>query len=167
MRYLLLLLVLLSAGCGYHFPGTSGAFPSGVKSVYLPLFVNQTSETRLENRLSSDLSEVLSRNGNVSQVESRQQAEGILEGTITSYSTSAVSYDSSDDISEYRATMQVAVILRSVADGRLLWQGLVSRSEEYLAADDKNLQDDYENQAIEEISQRVAEDILSNLLTDF
>ncbi len=167
MHKLLLLLLLVLAGCGYHFSGYGGALPGGVKKLYLPLFVNRTAAPRLENRLNSDLSLVLARNSAIWQVEQREQAEAVLEGEISTYSTKAVSYDRNDDISEYRATMSVAAKLRAVEDGRLLWQGTVSWSEEYLAADDKNVQADYEREAREEISLRVAEEILSRLLDDF
>lgn len=167
MRRLLLLLLLVLTGCGYHFSGQGGELPGGGKKLYLPLFVNRTAEPRLENRLASDLSLVFARNSAIAQVEQRELAEAVLEGVISSYSTRAVSYDRNDDISEYRATMSVDVKLRAVADGRLLWQGTVSWSDEYLAADDKNLQADYEREAKEEISMRVAEEILSRLMDDF
>ena len=167
MRYALLLLLLILTGCGYHFAGQGGELPGGVKKLYLPLFTNRTAEPRLENRLASDLSLVFGRNSAISQVEQREAAEAMLEGVISGYSTRAISYDRNDDISEYRATMNVEVKLRAVADGRLLWQGPVSWSDEYLAADDKNLQADYEREAKEEISLRISEEILSRLLDDF
>ncbi|SHI71759.1 Outer membrane lipoprotein LptE/RlpB (LPS assembly) [Malonomonas rubra DSM 5091] len=167
MRWLLLTLLLLVTACGYHFPGKGESLPGGVTRVYAPLFTNRTSEARLENRVSNDISYVFARNGNISLVEDKQQAEAILEGTVSDYRTRALSYDSDDDISEYRATMVAQVSLRSIADGRLLWQGSVSWSEDYLAADDKNLQNDNEKEAIEEISLRLSEEILTRMLDDF
>lgn len=155
------------AGCGYNFPGKGGALPGEVQKIYLPLFVNRTAEPQLESLLSNNVSEVFARNGNISQVESQQQAEAVLEGTITSYSTRALSYDKNDDISEYRATMVVDAKLRQLTDGRLLWQGTVSWDDEYQAANDKTVQEDYERDAVEEISLRISEELLSRLLADF
>lgn len=162
-----ILLIFVLVGCGYHFPGKNGVLPGGVTSVYLPLFANRTAEPQLENLLNNDVSEVFSRNPNILQVESQQLAEAILEGTILSYQTKAISYDSHDDISEYRITVSVSVHLRSVVDGRLLWQGKVAWDDEYLAADDKTVQEDLEHDAAQEISLRIAEEILSRLLDDF
>lgn len=167
MRTLLLLLLLALTGCGYHFSGQGSELPGGVQKIYLPLFVNRTAEPRLENRLGSDLSLVFARNSSISQVEKRELAEAALEGVISDFSSRAVSYDRNDDISEYRASMSVDVKLRAIEDGRLLWQGSVTWTDEYLAADDKNLQDDYKRAATEEISLRVAEEILSRLLDNF
>lgn len=167
MRFVTVALLLLLAGCGYNFPGRGGSLPGDVQKVYLPLFANRTAEPYLETLLSNDLSEVLSRNGNISQEESRPQAEAILEGTVTSYTSKALSYDKNDDVGEYRATIGVEVKLRQVADNKLLWQGTVVMDDEYLAADDKNVQEDLERDAMEEISMRIAEEVLSRLLDDF
>ena len=168
MRFLTVLLLLLTVvGCGYHFPAQGGALPGGVQKIFLPLFANETAEPRLENYLSSKVSEVFARNANLLQVEDRQQAEAVLEGVISSYRTRAYSYDKNDDISEYRSTMVVNAKLRQVEDGRLLWQGQVSWDDEYPAADDKSLQEDFEQQAIEEISLRLAEELFYRLLDDF
>lgn len=165
--YATIILLLCLFGCGYHFPGKGGSLPGDVQRVYLPLFVNRTSEPQLESLLSNNVSEVFARNGNISQVESQDQAEAVLEGVVSSYSSKAVSYDKNDDISEYRATIVIDAALRQVVDGRLLWQGKVSWSDEYLADDDKAVQEDRERDAIEDISLRVAEELLSRLLDDF
>jgi len=160
-------LLLGLCGCGYHFSDQAGSFPAGVKTVYLPLFVNQTSEPLLENRLGNDVGEVLARNGKISLVENRDRAEAVLEGIIRSYTSRPLSYDRHDAISEYRVAMVVNCKLRRLVDGRLLWQGTLSQDGEYLAAADKTLQEDLEQQAIEEISRRLAEELSYRLLVDF
>lgn len=168
MKYLMIIaLVFGLAGCGYHFPGKGGALPGNVKKIYLPLFVNRTAEPRLESLLSNDVSEVFARNANIQQVEDQQQADAILQGVISHYTSSALSYDKNDNISEYRATMVVEVELRRVVDGRLLWKGTISWDDEYRAAADKAVQEDLEQAAIKEISLRIAEELLSRLLDDF
>jgi outer membrane lipopolysaccharide assembly protein LptE/RlpB len=168
MRTLLVVaLLLLIAGCGYHFSGKGGALPGGVQRLHIPLFVNQTAKPQLENRLSSRVSEVFARNGNISLVEQHSQAEAVLEGTIISYAARPLSYNQKDAISEYRATMTVEVKLRQVKDGRLLWSGTSSWYENYSAASDKGLQYDRENDAITEINLRLSEELLYRLLDDF
>jgi outer membrane lipopolysaccharide assembly protein LptE/RlpB len=167
IRFVAFSLIFLLIGCGYHFPGQGNILPGGGRTIYIPLFVNRTAEPQLENRLSSDVSEVFARNGRISQVESQQLADTVLEGIITSYESRALSYDRNDDISEYRATMTVEVKLRQVSDGRLLWQGTVSWNEDYIAANDKALQQDLEQEAIEEITRRLAEELFYRVLDDF
>lgn len=168
MRALLLIsLLLLLVGCGYHFPGKTGALPGDVKQLYIPLFANRTAKPQLENKLSNQVSIVFGRSPKVNLVERESQAEAVLEGTIRSYSTKALSYDKNDDISEYRAIMTIDAKLRQFKDGRLLWSGTLSWDEKYIAADDKGKQYDLEGEAVDEIVQRLSEKLLSRLLDDF
>ena len=168
MRALLAILILLTlVGCGYHFPGKGGSLPGDVQTLHIPLFANRTAKPQLENELSSRVSEVFARNGNITLVEQQSLAEAVLEGVISSYSSRAISYDQNDDISEYRATVTVDAKLRQLKDGRLLWSGTVKWDENYIAVDDKGTQSDLEDEAIDEISLRLSEELLYRLLDDF
>ncbi|WP_321371858.1 LptE family protein [uncultured Desulfuromusa sp.] len=167
MRFICFLLLLFCLlGCGYHFPGQSGTLPGGVEKIYIPLFINKTSEPLLENKLTSRVSEVFSRHSKISQVEKQETAEAILQGTIRSYSSRALSYNSDDDIGEYRATMVVDVVLKTEAE-EPLWTGTVRWSEDYNSSSNKNAQNDMEQSAIDEMTVRMAEEILYKLLDDF
>ncbi|MCK5913969.1 MAG: hypothetical protein KAG12_08805, partial [Desulfuromusa sp.] len=141
--------------------------PGGVEQLYIPLFVNKTAEPQLEYKMTSRVSEVFSRNSKISQVEKGAQAEAILVGTVRSYQTRALSYDRNDAIGEYRSTMIVDAVLQQVGSEELLWEGTVTWSSEYNASKDKSAQEDLEQQAIEEITLRLAEEILYQLLDDF
>lgn len=168
MRSVLFLLLLFCfMGCGYHFPGQSGTLPGNVEKVYISLFENKTSEPSLENTLTNRISEVFSRNNKISQVEKQNEAEALLQGTIRSYSSRALSYDSDDDIGKYRATIVVDVILKKILDEEILWTGTVNWSEDYSSSSDKNNQQDLEQSAIDEMTLRLAEEILYELLDDF
>jgi outer membrane lipopolysaccharide assembly protein LptE/RlpB len=166
MRFLTVLLLLTLLGCGYHFPDQR-TLPGGVRTLHIPLYQNRTAEPQIESLLTNDASLVLARNPQIIQLEDPTQAEAILQGVISSYKTAVVSYDSQDDISEYRVSLTLDVSLRAVTDGRLLWQGQMAWHEEYAADDDKNRQEDLERAAVEEISLRLAEELSSRLQADF
>lgn len=167
MRIITLVLVICLAGCGYSFPGKSGMLPGGVEKLYVPLFINKTSEPRLENKLGNRISEVFARSSKISQVGQEDAAEAILLGTISNYQSRALSYDRNDDVGEYRSTMTIDVILQRVGSGEILWDKKVSWSSVYRAEKDKGTQSDLEEQAINEISLRLAEELLHQLLDDF
>ena len=162
-----ILLLLVLAGCGYHFAGHGNSLPGEVSRVYLPLFANRTLKPQLENLLSNEVGMALARNGNIIEVRSKELAEAVLQGTVSSYATTAIAYDKNDDISEYRAKLTIEVSLRSIADGRLLWQGTVAWSEDYLADNDKARQRELERDAVEKLSRRIADELLSRMLDDF
>ena len=167
MRITILVLLICLAGCGYHFPGQSGMLPGGVEKLYVPLFINKTSEPRLENVLGNRISEVFARSSKILQVSREDAAEAVLFGTISKYQSRALSYDRNDDIGEYRSTMTVDVVLQRVGSGEVLWKKNVSWSSVYRAERDKGTQSDLEEQAINEISLRLAEELLHQLLDDF
>ncbi len=167
MRNLLSCMLLLClTACGYNFAG-QGELPGGAKTIFVPLFKNQTAEPLLENNLSNAVSVVFARNNRMSLIADRQAADAVFEGVVKSFSSRALAYDQNDDISEYRATIQVEARLLQEDDGRLLWQGTVAWSEAYDAATNKNLQEVLKQEAIDEISQRLAEELLYRLIDNF
>lgn len=161
------LTLLLVAGCGYHFPGTTGQLPGNVERIYVPLFENRTSEPRLEQGLAGRINQVLVRSGRVVVVEQPENAEAVLKGVITGYGRRAVSYDKNDDISEYRSTMRIDVELVATGDGAVLWHKAISWSTDYSADDNKAVQENYEDDAIDELQMRLAEELYDQLLSDF
>lgn len=160
-------LLLCLTGCGYHFSGHAGSLPGGVEKLYIPLFVNKTSEPRLETRFASQVSEVFSRNKKILQVEKREDAEAVLLGTVRSYKNKSLSYDRRDDIGTYLSKMVIDVELRQAATNQLLWSGSVNWGETYSASSDKNIQDLSRQRALQQIILRLSEELLYRLLDDF
>ncbi|MDX2481673.1 MAG: LPS assembly lipoprotein LptE [Desulfuromusa sp.] len=168
MKFLSMCILLFClSGCGYHFPGHGGVLPGGVGKLYIPLFVNKTAEPQLEFMMTSRVSEVFSRNSKITQVEMPQYADAILKGTVRDYKSSALSYDSNDAIGQYRSTLIVDAVLQQAESEQLLWEGTVSWSEIYSAADDKNIQEGSRLLALNKTTLRLAEELLYQLLDDF
>ena len=167
MRIIGLVLLICLSGCGYYFPGQSGTLPGNVEKLYVPMFVNKTSEPGLENKLSSRITEVFARSSKISQVGDVGEAEAILLGTINYFESHALAYDKNDDISEYRSTMRVDIVLQRVGNKEILWEKNVGWSSDYRAADNKGTQEDLKQLAIDDITLRLSEEILHKLLDDF
>jgi outer membrane lipopolysaccharide assembly protein LptE/RlpB len=162
---LLLIQLLLIAGCGYQFTG--GGLPGDVRLLHLPLAFNETSEPRLENVLAAPLTAVLARQKAIVLVESESGSDAVLQATIMTYDVVPLSYDSNDRISQYSATLTVHFTLKQQKDGKLLWQGDLQRQQSYTAALDKNQQEDLESIAIETMAKDLADDLLYRLVTRF
>jgi glycolate oxidase len=90
-----------------------------------------------------------------------------LGGTITAFSSSNLAYNANDDISEYSASVAATAQLVRRSDGKVLWQGSLSRSETYSAKVDKSQQQAGESLAARTASRRLAEDLVARLLEDF
>ncbi len=166
MRLLLVVVALLLGACGYHFPGQGGSLPGGVERIHISMFDNLTREPLLENRLTTEIVNILSGRPNIRHV-ALEEAEAELTGRILSYDSNSIAYQQGDQISKYRADMVVAVRLQRSDNQELLWDGTVRWQTEYDAAADKMLQGDDERLAQDELARRLAEEIFSRLLDDF
>jgi outer membrane lipopolysaccharide assembly protein LptE/RlpB len=168
MRRLLIILILLVAGCGYHVPGASDPWVGGdARVVYIRLFENLTAEPYLDNYMTDALVEELSRSGLFALTENVESADVSIDGTVDSFASSAISYSSSDRITDYRATMHITVRLLDNAGDQVVWRRKMSRSEDYTAAVNKNLQLEGERLAARLVARRLAEDIRAHLLNSF
>jgi outer membrane lipopolysaccharide assembly protein LptE/RlpB len=159
--------LLLLTGCGYHFSGRGSNLPSEVQSIYIELFSNRTAEPFLENSITNSVIERFARKRALRPIEKRDIADAILSGVVVGYSTSPISYDRNDVITEYRSTMTINVALRQTADDRILWKGDLDWSEEYPASLDKSVQEDNEAAAIAVIVDRLAQELYYRILENF
>jgi len=159
---------LLAPGCGYHTPasGDRWAGEDG-RTICVELFTNLTAEPYLDSILTDEVSVQLSRLHLVELTESCSSADLELDGAITSFSSSNLAYNVRDEISEYSASVTASAQLVRRDDGRVLWQGSLSRSETYSAQDSKSQQQAGESLAARTASRRLAEDLVARLLEDF
>jgi len=165
--FLLIAALMLLAGCGYHFSGHGSNLPSDIHSVYVELFINQTAEPFLENRVTQRVIDRFAGKRVLRLVENKAKADAILSGAVVAYTTTPISYDRNDVITEYRSTMTISGTFRQAADDRILWKGAVNWSEEYPANIDKSVQEDNEAAAIEVISDRLAQELYFRIVENF
>lgn len=164
---LLVLFTLMLSACGYRLQGRSDNLPGNVRNLHVELFRNDSYEPFLENTVTNEMVGRFARHGRIEIVEQLSLAGGVLGGRIVQYSNSALSYDRNDDIAEYRSNMTVEAVLRRVENGEVLWKGTVAWQEDYAVSSDKVLQDDREQAAIQEISQRLADELFSHMIDNF
>ncbi len=161
------ILMFCLSGCGYHLPGQGAALPGGVEKLYIPLFINETAEPRLETRMTSRVSQVFSRNNEIYQVEKLRDAEAVLVGTLRKYKSRSLSYNKNDDIGTYLSTLSIDAVLRRVGTEEVLWKGTVNWREQYSASGDKNIQELARQLALERLIYHLSEELFYRLLDDF
>jgi outer membrane lipopolysaccharide assembly protein LptE/RlpB len=161
----LVLYCALSAGCGYRFAG-GGSFPSGIKSVFVEIFENNTSETGIEQKFTNDLIYEITRNGSVN-FTARESADGIISGIIVSSSTETVSPRGVTAASERRVAVRVDLKL-TLSDGKVVWSAKgVTANEAYQVEPSNQQTEENKRQAINVISEELAESVLNRLTSDF
>jgi outer membrane lipopolysaccharide assembly protein LptE/RlpB len=168
MRIISVLLLLLLSGCGYHTPGASDTWVGGeARTLYVQLFDNQTIEPYLENYITDALIAELAVSRLFELTENPDKADVRLVGNVKDFTESATSYGKTDQITEYSATMAIAVRLLDKNSSDIIWQKSLTRSEDYLATINKNLQLEGQRLAAIRVSQRLAEDIYASMLNSF
>jgi hypothetical protein len=109
-------------------------------------------------------------------VVAEKDAELKLDGTILSYTTSAISYTASDTVKEYRASVTAECILTERKSGKVVWKGTVTQWQDYPVnsavpgppgSDPVALQQNSEDAAIREVSRKIAQQVYQNVSDGF
>ena len=161
-----LLCLLGLTGCGYHFKGMGLQAPEGVETIAIPMLENKTTKPGIETVFTGDLAYEFTRS-KVLQVVKKESADAVLSGSIASLNTDTIAHTADYASDERRATITLSLMLKR-KDGQVIWadSGL-SDNEIYKVSDDRLTTDRNERQAIETISERLAQKIHTRVLEDF
>ncbi|HBF42357.1 MAG TPA: hypothetical protein DDW42_01765 [Desulfobacteraceae bacterium] len=163
--WIVFFLLLFSSSCGYRFTG-GGNFPAGVKSVFISVYKNSTSETGIENRFTNDLVNEVTRRQKVA-LTGKDKADSIFSGVITTISIETISRKNTSSSSERRVTIAVDCKLTN-SMGRLIWSRRgISDNEAYDVTSDKQVTEKNKREAISLLSERLAENIYNRITDDF
>jgi hypothetical protein len=127
---------------------------------------NKTTRPGIETFFTSDLTYEFTRS-KVLQVVKQESADSILSGTITSLKTETVTHTASYESDERRATITLSLVFKR-KDGKVLWANkALSDDEIYSVSGDRLTTDQNEREAIETISERMADKIHNRIFEDF
>jgi len=157
----LIFLILLATliGCGYGFTGGVNNLPQDVRSIAIPIFVNNTSELGVETVFTNTvIDEFL--HSNLLPMKDESQADAVLLGTIKSIDFSSLAYDRRDISIQNRVTLYLDIVLKTRKDGRVLWQVKnLADNQEFEVSSDPMRTEANRKEAIREIAIRTAEKI--------
>lgn len=157
--------ILLSSACGYRLTG-GGDFPAGVKSVFISVYKNRTSETGIENTFTNDLINEVTRRQKVA-ISDKGKADSLFFGVIRGMSIETISRKDTSSSIERRVTIAVDCKLTD-PKGRVIWSTRgISDNEAYDVASDKQVTEKNRREAIFVLSERLAEKIYNRLTDDF
>jgi outer membrane lipopolysaccharide assembly protein LptE/RlpB len=105
-----MLLVVVLAGCGYQLSGQAGTIPGNLQSLSVPMFTNATIVPGLEQLITRAVRTQLQRDGRV-RLGTEASSAAQLRGAVTRYGLAVLATDPSDFILEYRAEVEVHVMV--------------------------------------------------------
>ena len=118
---LLALTALLLTGCGYHFVGEKEWVAPGLRTVFVEVFNNRTSEAYAENIFRSAFIGRFVREGRFKLARNRGEADVICRGTVRSIQTSPLSYKANNLSAEDRITVMLDISFEERESGRTIW----------------------------------------------
>jgi hypothetical protein len=154
---------LVGSGCRYRLGGEGFSPAPEIRSIAIPTFVNGTYEAGIETVVTNALLAELIRDRRM-QVVGEDEADAVMQGTVTSYRASSVAYDPSGVVSQYRAWISLDVLVRRGKRGAILWskRGL-TESEVYRVSSEVPLTEADKDRAIKRISAELARRIRRGL----
>jgi outer membrane lipopolysaccharide assembly protein LptE/RlpB len=120
---LALLLVAPLAGCGYALVGSGrGVLPEGIRSIFVPTFVNETARVGLEQRVTEAVLRELAARARLAAASRSEEADAELVGRLVSYSVSAVRFDDAGRALEYEIAVTAKVTLTERVTDKVLFE---------------------------------------------
>lgn len=109
------------SGCGYSLAGRGSFLPDYIRSIGVPLFVNNTAVFEVEQRLTEQVRSELIGRGRYTVVPERTGVDGLLLGEIQSITLTPASFDQQQQATRYALTLVVKVEFRDVKTDKVLW----------------------------------------------
>ena len=114
-------IVILAAftGCAGYRLGSM--LPPDIKSVYVPTFVNRTTEPMIENQTTSETIRKLQEDGSL-KVVGKEDADAILEVTLRNYELEPLAYNEQQKTTanEYRIRITAAIVLKRLSNNEIV-----------------------------------------------
>ena len=111
----LLLVLFLSTGCGIY--SFTGSIPPHIKSITIPLFVNETAEFGIAEAVTDEVTNVFLEE-NILKI--RGDGDSILRGIIKRVDDKPYTYSETEEVLEYRYSVGIAVEWFDVKEEKVL-----------------------------------------------
>jgi hypothetical protein len=113
--------LLVWVGCASYRLGPTNGIPAGSRSVQVNLFQNETLEPRLSEPLATSMRRILQQDGTY-RLATRGGADIILEGTITEFNRSGLTFDPRDilTVRDYELVLTARFTATERGTGRVI-----------------------------------------------
>lgn len=166
---LAVLAALVTASCGYSTAGRASRLPTGIHTIAIPAFVNQTQTYKIEQVLTGAVvREFTTRTNYRIANDAAQDADATLRGTVVSTQLAPVTYDSQTGrASSALITVNMKVVLVDKS-GKVLFDNpnYVFR-EQYQISREVSSFFEEESPAVDRLARDFARSLVANVLEGF
>ncbi len=164
-----LLAAVATLGCGYHTAGHATRIPASVRTIAVPVFVNQTQTYRIEQILTRDVvREFLARTHYQIANDAGQSADAVLKGTVVSAQAAPLTYDAQTGrISSAVVTVSMKVSLVDHAGHTFFENQNYTFRQQYQVSREVTSFFEEETPALQRMSQDFARTLVGDILEAF
>ena len=164
-KFFLFVFLLIPVSCGYQFEG-GGYINNDVVLVAVKMLENKTSEPQADIIFTNALiKEIMEKTD--TKIVDEPRASTVLKGRINAITFATLSRSTTESVIERRITASVDIKLIN-QDGQIIWAVKnFTSDEEYKVSEDKITDESNKRAAVEKISIRIAEKLVSKMLNNF
>ena len=160
---LLALLMVVTAGCGYHATVPQSRHLGADKQVWVPFFANESISPTAQTVLRRAFYDELHALRGLNPADSAASADLVMKARLVSYATKAVSYTTLDQAREFTLTLDVELEIARAGETAPFWKGQLRGSKQYPANANLALQRNAEDQALDAAARIIAHKFISAL----
>ena len=102
-----ILLIFCLIGCSYY--SMAGSIPANINTVYIPLIQNDTAEFEIAENLTSKITQEIAIQ-NILKISENEESDSSILGVISSAIDGPFSFDSNEQVDEYRFSITVQIV---------------------------------------------------------
>ncbi len=146
--------LLLNLSCGAYSFSSSGK--SGLKSVAIPIFQDQTSEFGIKERLTNQVIEEFTRD-NTLRITDRRNADSLVEGRVTRVDDQAGAFSADETVQDIKVFITVSIRFLDLKKRKTIWEDQISQWGTFNPAEGTQSRD----AGIDEAVAKIANEILN------
>jgi hypothetical protein len=158
---------LSSGACGYRLAGKASAIPANVDSIAIPIFVNNTTKYRLEQRLTAAVVDEFIARTRYRVVPDPGAAKALLSGEVTEFTSTPVIFAGGAG-STFLVTVRMRISLKDLSTKKLLFENenFYFREEFEISRGSQEFFPE-EGPALDRLAKEVSRTLVSSILESF
>ena len=125
----------LFSGCGYHLVGTGSSLPPHLKTIFISIFKNTSSQPEIHRELTSAVLEAFISDGRL-KVAKKGNADLIMDATLVFYQKRNVSFGSQDLVSNIIVEVEIDLTITDQIKNKIFMKEKFKTQWDYVSTSD-------------------------------
>ena len=125
----------LFSGCGYHLVGTGSSLPPHLKTIYISVFKNTSSQPEIHRELTRAVLETFINDGRL-KLAKKDDADLIMDATLTYYQKRNVAFGSEDLVSNIIIEVEIELKVTDMVKNKIFIQEKLKTQWDYKSTSD-------------------------------